>query len=163
GRACLQASQRGEIARDGAALPVGQRLHELRHVEVVGSLLGGKGAHCRDQIFIAEPGQPRGRHATLEVRLMTGLALRDALRRQRRRDARTRHEERDMRANLMWRAAATPGALVLPPAIGAVRAEGRAALTGIVSSEAEGKMESVVVTARRPGSIVQVSVTTEAE
>src|SRR5205807_6488008 len=41
-------SERREIARDGAALPVGQRLHELRHVEVVGSLLGGKGAHCRD-------------------------------------------------------------------------------------------------------------------
>src|SRR2546423_8903068 len=38
-------SERREIARDGAALPVGQRLHKHRHVEVVGSLLGGKGAH----------------------------------------------------------------------------------------------------------------------
>ncbi len=61
-----------------------QHLHEFRHVEVVGSLLGRKGAHCRDQVFKAEPGQPRRRHATLEVRLMTGLALDDAFRRQRR-------------------------------------------------------------------------------
>src|SRR5438046_10210280 len=70
-----------------------------------------------------------------------------------------------MRANLMLTLAATAAAaaMVFPPAIDAVRAEGQAALTGIVSSEAEGKMEGVVVTARRPGSIVQVSVTTDAE
>src|SRR5216110_500286 len=67
-----------------------------------------------------------------------------------------------MRANLMLTLAAA-AAMVFPPAIDAVRAEGQAALTGIVSSEAEGKMEGVVVTARRPGSIVQVSVTTDAE
>ncbi|TMH33637.1 MAG: carboxypeptidase regulatory-like domain-containing protein, partial [Betaproteobacteria bacterium] len=68
-----------------------------------------------------------------------------------------------MRANLMLTLAATAAAaaMVFPPAIDAVRAEGQAALTGIVSSEAEGKMEGVVVTARRPGSIVQVSVTTD--
>src|SRR6266480_3740693 len=66
-----------------------------------------------------------------------------------------------MRANLMLTLAAV--AMVFPPVIDAVRAEGQAALTGTVSSEAEGKMEGVVVTARRPGSIVQVSVTTDAE
>src|SRR6266852_6774954 len=68
-----------------------------------------------------------------------------------------------MRARLMLTLAATAAAMVCPPAIDAVRAEGLAALTGLVSSEAEGKMEGVVVTARRPGSIVQVSVTTDAE
>jgi virginiamycin B lyase len=54
-------------------------------------------------------------------------------------------------------------ATVLSPAVGPVQAEGQAALTGTVSSEAEGKMEGVVVTARRSGSIVQVSVATDAE
>src|SRR5437764_4677558 len=70
-----------------------------------------------------------------------------------------------MRANLMLTLAATAAAaaMVFPPLIDAVRAEGQAVLTGIVSSEAEGKMEGVVVTAHRPGSIVQVSVTTDAE
>jgi len=68
-----------------------------------------------------------------------------------------------MRAKLMLTLAATVAAMVLPPAIGAARAEGDAALTGVVSSEAEGRMEGVVVTAHRAGSIVQVSVTTDAE
>jgi virginiamycin B lyase len=54
-------------------------------------------------------------------------------------------------------------ATVLSPAVGPVQAEGQAALTGTVSSEPEGKMEGVVVTARRTGSIVQVSVATDAE
>jgi hypothetical protein len=68
-----------------------------------------------------------------------------------------------MRAKLMLTLAATAAAMVFPPLIDAVRAEGQAARTGIVSSEAEGKMEGVVVTARRPGSIVQISVTTDAQ
>ena len=68
-----------------------------------------------------------------------------------------------MRAKLMLTLAATAAAMVFPPAIDAVRAEGLAALTGLVGSEAEGKMEGVVVTARRPGSVTQVSVTTDAE
>jgi virginiamycin B lyase len=38
-----------------------------------------------------------------------------------------------------------------------------AALTGVVSSEAEGVMEGVVVTAHKPGSIVSISVTTDAQ
>src|SRR5712692_3486260 len=68
-----------------------------------------------------------------------------------------------MRARLMLTLAATAAAMLFPPAIDAVRAEGLAALTGLVSSEAEGRMEGVVVTARRAKSIVQVSVTTDAE
>src|SRR5438445_10256302 len=68
-----------------------------------------------------------------------------------------------MRAKLMLTLAAAAAAMVFPPASNIVRAEGDAALTGIVSSEAEGKMEGVVVTARRAKSIVQVSVTTDAE
>src|SRR2546428_6892245 len=68
-----------------------------------------------------------------------------------------------MRPKLMWTLAAAAAAIVAPPAIDAVRAQGPAAITGIVSSEAEGKMEGVVVTARRAKSIVQVSVTTDAE
>src|SRR5580704_10464154 len=38
-----------------------------------------------------------------------------------------------------------------------------AALTGQVSSAEEGNMEGVVVTARKPGATVQVSVTTDAQ
>src|SRR5256885_1101584 len=68
-----------------------------------------------------------------------------------------------MRAKLMLTLAATAAAMVFPPVGNAVRAEGNAVLTGVVSSEAEGKMEGVVVTARRAKSIVQVSVTTDAE
>ncbi len=68
-----------------------------------------------------------------------------------------------MRDKLILALAAAAAAMVFPPVIDAVQAEGQSALTGIVSSEAEGKMEGVVVTAHRPGSIVQVSVTTDAE
>src|SRR5258705_10275990 len=57
-----------------------------------------------------------------------------------------------MRAKLMLTLAATAAAMVFPPVIDAVRAEGQAALTGIVSSAAEGKMEGGVVTAHRPRS-----------
>ena len=42
-------------------------------------------------------------------------------------------------------------------------AQGAAALTGIVTSAQEGAMEGVVVSARKAGSIVQVSVTTDAK
>src|SRR5258708_4167073 len=67
-----------------------------------------------------------------------------------------------MRAKLVLTLAAIAAAMAFPPLSNAVRAEGDAALTGIVSSDAEGKMEGVVVTARAK-SIVQVSVTTDAE
>src|SRR6266581_2741773 len=73
------------------------------------------------------------------------------------------HRENPMRAKLMLTLAATAAAMVFPPASNIARAEGDAALTGVVSSEAEGRMEGVVVTAHRPGAIVQVSVTTDAE
>src|SRR3989449_5789153 len=66
-----------------------------------------------------------------------------------------------MQAKLMLTLAAAAAAMALPPAIHVVRAQGQAALTGIVSSEAEGNMEGVVVTARRAKSIVKVSVTTD--
>src|SRR5947208_11012597 len=68
-----------------------------------------------------------------------------------------------MRARLMLTTAATAATAAFLPTIDSVRAEGKAALTGIVSSDAEGRMEGVVVTARRAKSIVQVSVTTDAE
>src|SRR5512138_3667589 len=65
-----------------------------------------------------------------------------------------------MRARLMLTLAA---AMLLAPIAHAGPTRGEAALTGTVRSEAEGKMEGVVVTARRAKSIVQVSVTTDAE
>ena len=45
-----------------------------------------------------------------------------------------------MRAKLMLTVAATAAAIVFLPVGNAVRAEGLAALTGLVSSEAEGRM-----------------------
>jgi virginiamycin B lyase len=68
-----------------------------------------------------------------------------------------------MRARLMLTLAATAVAMAFPPVSNAQPPEADTALTGVVSSQAEGKMEGVVVTARRPGSIVQVSVTTDAD
>jgi virginiamycin B lyase len=68
-----------------------------------------------------------------------------------------------MRAKLMLTLVATAAAMAFPPISNAARNGSDSALTGIVSSEAEGKMEGVVVTARRAKSIVQVSVTTDAE
>jgi virginiamycin B lyase len=65
-----------------------------------------------------------------------------------------------MRVRLMLTVAAA--AMLLSPMAHAGPTKGEAALSGIVSSEAEGKMEGVVVTARRAKSIVQVSVTTDA-
>jgi virginiamycin B lyase len=55
-------------------------------------------------------------------------------------------------------------ALVLAlTASSSLRADTPAALTGVVSSEAEGAMEGVVVTAHKDGSIVSISVTTDAQ
>jgi virginiamycin B lyase len=51
-------------------------------------------------------------------------------------------------------------ALTLPTV---ARADSPSALTGVVSSAAEGAMEGVVVTAHKDGSIVSISVTTDAE
>ena len=66
-----------------------------------------------------------------------------------------------MRATLMLTLVAAAAAFA--PSSNAARTEADAALTGIVSSQAEGKMEGVVVTAHRAKSIVQVSVTTDAD
>src|SRR6516165_10116910 len=66
-----------------------------------------------------------------------------------------------MRSKLILALFSTAAAMVLSPVVCA--AEGQPALTGTVSSEAEGKMEGVVVTAHQSGSIVQVSVTTDAQ
>jgi len=69
-----------------------------------------------------------------------------------------------MRARLILTLAAATFAMLASPRSDAVRDdEVPAALTGIVSSDAEGRMEGVVVTARRAKSIVQVSVTTDAD
>ena len=58
------------------------------------------------------------------------------------------------------------GLLALPvlgghPAM--AQSHGPAALTGTVSSPEEGKMEGVVVSAKRPGSTIMVSVSTNAQ
>ena len=66
-----------------------------------------------------------------------------------------------MRSKLMLAFVATAAAMALPPVLYA--ADAQPALTGVVTSEAEGKMEGVVVTAHQSGSIVQVSVTTDAQ
>src|SRR6202451_832943 len=54
-------------------------------------------------------------------------------------------------------------ALVLAIPAAALADQAPAALTGVVSSQAEGAMEGVVVTAHKDGSIVSVSVTTDAQ
>jgi streptogramin lyase len=68
-----------------------------------------------------------------------------------------------MRSKLMSSLTVGAAVMLLHPAVGTVRAQDLAVLTGIVSSEAEGNMEGVVVIARKSGSIVQVSVTTDAQ
>ena len=66
-----------------------------------------------------------------------------------------------MRSKLMLSFAAGAAVMLFHPTMQTVFAQSQAALTGVISSEAEGKMEGVVVTARKPGSIVEVSVTTD--
>jgi streptogramin lyase len=61
----------------------------------------------------------------------------------------------------MLRLTASVAVMLSHPLTQTVWAQGQAALTGIVSSDAEGKMEGVVITAGKPGSIVEVSVTTD--
>jgi virginiamycin B lyase len=68
-----------------------------------------------------------------------------------------------MRSKLMLSFAASAAVMLFHPATQTVWAQGQASLTGTVSSDAESKMEGVVVTASKPGSIVQVSVTTDAQ
>src|SRR5436190_20271450 len=68
-----------------------------------------------------------------------------------------------MQSKLMLSLTAGAVLMLVHPATQTVFAQGQAALTGTVSSEAEGKMEGVVVTAQKSGSIVRVSVTTDAQ
>src|SRR5215467_1123748 len=68
-----------------------------------------------------------------------------------------------MRSKLVLTLTASAAALLLALANQPVWAQEEPALTGTVSSEAEGNMEGVVVTAAQPGSIVRVSVTTDAQ
>ena len=68
-----------------------------------------------------------------------------------------------MRSKLMLSFTASAAVMLFQPAIQTVWAQGQAALTGTISSDAEGNMEGVVVTAQKPGSIVRVSVTTDAQ
>jgi streptogramin lyase len=68
-----------------------------------------------------------------------------------------------MRSILMLSFAASAAAILFDPTVQTVWAQGQPALTGTVSFDAEGNMEGVVVTAKKPGSIVQVSVTTDAQ
>ena len=69
--------------------------------------------------------------------------------------------ENAMRSKLMLSFAASAAAILFVATAQTVWTQGQVALTGTVSSDAEGNMEGVVVTAKRPGSIVQVSVTTD--
>jgi virginiamycin B lyase len=68
-----------------------------------------------------------------------------------------------MRSKLMLALTASTAMALLPVTSQTVWAQGEAALSGSVSSDAEGKMEGVVITAKKPGSIVEVSVTTDAQ
>src|SRR5690349_17372682 len=71
--------------------------------------------------------------------------------------------ENAMRSKLMLSFAAGAAAILFAPTAQTGWAQGQPALTGTISSDAEGNMEGVVVTAKKPGSIVQVSVTTDAQ
>ncbi|MFL6798946.1 MAG: carboxypeptidase regulatory-like domain-containing protein [Xanthobacteraceae bacterium] len=68
-----------------------------------------------------------------------------------------------MRSKLMLTLTASTAALLTALAAAPVCAQDEPVLTGTVSSEAEGNMEGVVVTAAQAGSIVRVSVTTNAQ
>ena len=67
-----------------------------------------------------------------------------------------------MQRKLMLGITISAAAMLFHPTDQTVWAKGQTALTGTVSSDAEGNMEGVVVTAKKPGSIVEVSVTTDA-
>src|SRR3974390_1484520 len=68
-----------------------------------------------------------------------------------------------MRSKLLLSLAAGAAVIVFHPTSQTAWAQNQAALTGVVSSDAEGNMEGVVVSAKKAGTIVQVSVTTDAQ
>jgi len=72
--------------------------------------------------------------------------------------------EKPMRHRLVWSLMAGAAVMALLQTLpGPALAQGSAALTGVVSSAQEGAMEGVVVSAHKAGSIVTVSVTTDAQ
>ena len=68
-----------------------------------------------------------------------------------------------MRQSLMWSLMAGTAVMALQALPNSALAQGAAALTGVVTSAQERAMEGVVVTAQKAGSIVKVSVTTDAK
>jgi virginiamycin B lyase len=68
-----------------------------------------------------------------------------------------------MQHKLVASLTAAAAVMFLQAASQTVWAQGEPALTGVVSSEQEGAMEGVVVSAKKPGSIIKVSVTTDAQ
>ncbi len=68
-----------------------------------------------------------------------------------------------MRHTLTWSVTAAAAVMLSLTALPSWAQGGAPALTGVVSSQAEGAMEGVVVSAKKPGSIVKVSVTTDAQ
>jgi streptogramin lyase len=68
-----------------------------------------------------------------------------------------------MRSKLMLSLAGSAALMLFHPTLQSALAQDQPVLTGIVSSEAEGNMEGVVVSAKKPDSIVKVSVTTDAQ
>ena len=68
-----------------------------------------------------------------------------------------------MRSKLMLSLTASAAVMLFHPLTQPVWAQDQAALTGTVRSDVEGSMEGVVVTAKKASSIVQVSVTTDAQ
>jgi len=68
-----------------------------------------------------------------------------------------------MRQSLMWSLMAGAAVMALQALPNSAVAQGAAALTGVVTSAQEGAMEGVVVSAQKAGSIVKVSVTTDAK
>ena len=68
-----------------------------------------------------------------------------------------------MRSKLILSLTASAAVMLFHSTTQKIWAQDQAALTGTVSSDAEGNMEGVVVTAQKPSSIVQVSVTTDAQ
>src|SRR5262252_1081090 len=68
-----------------------------------------------------------------------------------------------MRTRLALGLTAGLALILLQAAPAAIRAQGQPALTGQVTSEAEGAMEGVVISAHKANSIVTVSVTTDAQ
>src|SRR5262249_12468608 len=69
--------------------------------------------------------------------------------------------EQTMRHKLAWSVTAAAAVMLSQAALQPASTQKAVALTGQVTSEAEGAMEGVVVSAKKQGSIIKVSVTTD--